>query len=307
MPIGDVDDPLFSVSRWYQAFVKALGRSRTPDEPMFLARDASRAYTYRCLRSDLRHWLERTGGDTALGPHGLRVLGYNLSKLGNGVELTVAHGGWMSEGHSRYERFSQVAVLGIPAGMLGLQSGHGSVGQPRDISRGRTVRGTGLPATLQLVPDGYEASDSEAEAEPHAHEAVRSDDGAPPGYTRERRTSASGTRAGWLAPDGARLPSKPAAWRHYASHTRRAVAPSDSREPEREEAPSGGGSPEQPSPARRTPRVAVPRRRARIDPSPPHEIVVRTAHGGEPSSPSEIIPEHERPPLRQPPRERHRG
>ena len=50
----------------------------------------------------------------------LLVLGYNLSKYGNGEDLTVAHGGWQSSAHSRYDRFTQNAVLSISANMLGL-------------------------------------------------------------------------------------------------------------------------------------------------------------------------------------------
>ena len=67
---------------------------------------------------DLYHWQSALGLDTSFTPHCIRVLGYNLSKNGNGVDLTVAHGGWMSAAHDRYERFSQSQQLSIPANML---------------------------------------------------------------------------------------------------------------------------------------------------------------------------------------------
>ena len=65
---------------------------------MFFARDRERPYTYGCLLADLHAWCEACGGEGH--PHGLRVLGYNLSKAGNGEDITVAHGGWMSSAHA---------------------------------------------------------------------------------------------------------------------------------------------------------------------------------------------------------------
>ena len=35
VPIGDVSDPLFSISRWFMRHTQLLGRVRAPDEPMF--------------------------------------------------------------------------------------------------------------------------------------------------------------------------------------------------------------------------------------------------------------------------------
>ena len=295
VPIGDVEDPVFSISRWYQAFVRALGRSRRPDESMFLSRDQSRPYTYRCLLSDFRSHLRLTGGDESLGPHGLRVLGYNLSKRGNGVDLTVAHGGWMSEGHSRYERFSQLAVLGIPAGMLGLQSAYGSADQPREVTRGRAVRGVSGLAAAVSVDDGYSASEEEAEAE--VLEEVPASSGAPPGYLSVLREYPSRPRNEWQAPDGSCHSSKPAAWRHFSRTAR--VAAGDA--PPSVEASPDGAEASATTPSRRK-RVVVPRRRARVSPVDTSTAAerMRTVHGGEPLSPSEIVPEHERPPLVRP-------
>ena len=40
VPIGDIPgSPLFSIATWYQNFVRLMGRSRDPEEPMFVARD----------------------------------------------------------------------------------------------------------------------------------------------------------------------------------------------------------------------------------------------------------------------------
>ena len=72
--------------------------------------------------ADLRVHLRAVGADDTLGRHGLRVLGYNLSKRFNGEDITVAHGGWMSSAHDRYERFKHAAALSIPANMVGSDS-----------------------------------------------------------------------------------------------------------------------------------------------------------------------------------------
>ena len=61
---------------------------RDREEPMFLSKNPSKVYTYPCLKADLYNWQTKLGLDTSFTPHCLRVLGYNLSKAGNGVELT---------------------------------------------------------------------------------------------------------------------------------------------------------------------------------------------------------------------------
>ena len=227
VPLGDVgEDSIFSVARWYKAFARAVGRQRSPDEPMFLARDMERPYTYGCLLSDFKKRVDAVGGKGT--PHGLRALGYNLSKRGNGVDLTVAHGGWFSEAHSRYERFEQRAVLGIPAGMLGMDSSFGEADSPREITRRRGVRGGKAQGALQAEPMEYDASEEDEDEEPVQVQRTRLDVGMPPGYVRERRERASEGTPGrsyvvWRAPDGRSLRSRPEAWRHYAA--RQAVEP----------------------------------------------------------------------------------
>ena len=91
MPIGDVgEDSIFSVSLWYKAVVRALARERTGDEPMFLALDKQRPYTYSCLRADMKHYLGRAGLDDSHTPPGLRFEGYPLSLDRNGLAFPVS-------------------------------------------------------------------------------------------------------------------------------------------------------------------------------------------------------------------------
>ena len=90
--VGDVDDPLFSIVGWGKKLIalwRAAGLQRLPNQPFFLARDKQRPYTYRCGLSDLDMMLKRVGCTETYGLHSLRVLGYNLSKRGNGQALLL--------------------------------------------------------------------------------------------------------------------------------------------------------------------------------------------------------------------------
>ena len=218
VPIGDLaGEPLFSVACSYKRFVKAVGRQRERDESMFLARDAIRCYTYSCLLTDFKRVCRQVGCEMQLGPHGLRVLGYNLSKSGNGVDLTVAHGGWMSEAHSRYERFTQQQVLGVPAGMLGAAS---QFAGDRPISRARAKRGGSGRLTVgeQVLAEGLLVSSDDEVDESGVSEPAPL---VPPGYERQDYTQPSG-RAAFVvvAPDGTRCRTMAESWRHYASRER---------------------------------------------------------------------------------------
>ena len=231
VPVGDVpDDPLFSVKLVYQRFVKAVGQlrgsaqMRPRTESMFLNRDLSKPYTYSCLMADFKRWCVNVGCDASLGPHGLRVTGYNLSKAGNGEDLTVVHGGWKSAAHSRYERFLLPQILGIPAGMLGYESRHAG---PRDVSRSRARRGVGVGAQVtideELAPEALSDGDDDAGADTAGQEPPD----LPPGYTRVDFRRASG-KADFkvLAPDGTNCRTMANAWRHASSQSSpsRAVA-----------------------------------------------------------------------------------
>ena len=75
-------------------------------------------------QTGMRHvrdlWAKASSEDEALkyGLHGLRVLGYTLAKRGAGETLAVAQGGWRSDTHERYERFTVAQVLALPSAML---------------------------------------------------------------------------------------------------------------------------------------------------------------------------------------------
>lgn len=191
---------------------------RETGKPAFYARDRVRCYTYSCLMTDFRAALSALGLDTQLGPHGIRVLAYNLSLEGNGPDLTVAHGGWKSSGHTRYQRFSQVAVQSIPARMLGLRSQWDDAPAPRAIHQRRTARGL---QRLQLQDSDDEADDEAdaTEGEPsEAEPAAGRDTLLPVGYVERRHLVASGRSVPtYIAPDGSELRSRVQAWRHFES------------------------------------------------------------------------------------------
>ena len=203
--VGDVPDvPHFSVARFYMRHAQLLGRERAANEPMFLSRDQSRPYIYPAYMMDFRNWLHEVDANVKLGPHGLRVRGYNDAKNGVGDELTQVHGGWRSAAHARYARFNQRQVLGIPAAMIGVRSVHDA---QREVSRARTVRGGTLAADV-----AGDSSEDEAEAGAPAERAGRP----PEGYAREDRVTAAGRKyAVYRAPDGRILSSQREAWRHY--------------------------------------------------------------------------------------------
>jgi hypothetical protein len=315
VPLGDVPTvdeacglPIFSVAAAYKRFVKAVGRARSGDEPMFLNKDKSRYYTYSCLLADFHEAFAEflISYSKSLGPHGLRVLGYNLSKAGNGEDLTVAHGGWMSSAHSRYHRWGLPDVLNVPARMLGVDAPFAAA---RPVTRVRARRGSsaGTPVTSRedLSLEGLLSSDDEDEpGVPTVHARAL-----PAGYTRENITRPNG-RPDFVvhAPNGSTCRSIAEAWRHAAAAPA-AVAPSP--------APT-------PSPSRRQRAVprssSVGRPRPSVSfvlPSPPQSQATTPAAAGphsEHSLPlpvsmqgldlSEAVVEKDRPPLRRAPMRR---
>jgi hypothetical protein len=83
------------------------------------------------------------------GLHSLRVTGYTLSKRGSGEELTVAHGGWRSLAHRRYDRFSLDEVLQLPGAMLAVRSEGDAPAQ--DTGSASAVAGAGAQALAAPV------------------------------------------------------------------------------------------------------------------------------------------------------------
>ena len=117
--VGKVPGSIFCPFLWYRRFMSFFSAARCATDPFFLARDQRRPYTYTAAMADLKMFLARVGSDTDFGIHGLRVAGYNASKSAVGLELTVAHGGWESSAHSRYERFPLRTVFSMAASMVG--------------------------------------------------------------------------------------------------------------------------------------------------------------------------------------------
>ena len=209
VPIGDVTSrPHFSVSRFYMRAAQLLGQVQDEDDAMFLSRDRTRPLLYSGFISDLHSALARASLPKNW-PHGIRVLGYNLSKSSLGADITQAHGGWLSSGHSRYERFSQTTVLGIGAGMLG-EVNPFDAAAPRAVSRGGTSRAPDAQAAASdEAPDEAADDDSDSDA------SDTPDDSLPDGYTQEKRVTPSNrTYFVYFAPTGERFESKVACWRH---------------------------------------------------------------------------------------------
>ena len=119
----DASRPLFSVLSWLKRLFALHRGARAADGPFFVhaTQRGQVPLTYGAAMTQVRAlWARASSADEAAkyGLHSLRVLGYNLSKRAVGDQLTVAHGGWSSDAHERYERFALTQVLALPRGML---------------------------------------------------------------------------------------------------------------------------------------------------------------------------------------------
>ena len=244
VPIGDVSTPLhFSISKFYMQHVRLLARVRHDDEPMFLARDQTRPYTYGALSSDFKAHVDRAGGRPDHMPHGLRVLGYNLSLFAVGEDLTVAHGGWSaaSDGHSRYHRWKHGEVCNLSASMLGVSGQFADPTSQRVISRARLPHArSGDPAHED--PDEDDDSQGDDDEVGDVTNTVRAAQGRatrpdaglllPEGFELIQRVTSTGRRYKvYKAPDGHILDSKPKAWdysHHLSTERLRALAGAES-------------------------------------------------------------------------------
>ena len=118
--LGDVTG-VFSILEWTQRLFSLHGGRRDADAPFYVDRDRRRAYLYGNAMSDVRALLMRatTKEDAySYGLHSFRVTGYDLAKVRD-LELAVAHGGWRSTAHRRYDRFTLADVLRIPLAITG--------------------------------------------------------------------------------------------------------------------------------------------------------------------------------------------
>ena len=215
--IGDVPGSELSIFKWHKLYTSFFDGVREPTAPFFLDKDMRRPYTYTTANKDLKTVLARVTDDLDFGFHGARVEGYNLSKQGNGVDLTVAHGLWMSNAHSRYERWRMFQVLGISAGMLGAQSTY-KPQEVREVQRGIVRRGIAAVtphARARVVP-----VDGGSEGSPSPPPAMA----LPPGWQSIVVRSAAGALTQYQPPPGMAgaeiQPSVAAAWRVHNERAR---------------------------------------------------------------------------------------
>ena len=141
---GDVTDSEFSLFSAYGKLMAFYPDGRDKEAPFFVARDRIRPYTYAAARADLHFHLERLEGvdPDAYALHSFRVLGFNRSQRANGSEITAAHGRWQLESAEVYFRWDQLEVLGMSAGMVGVDSSYSDQGQvARTVERGVLPRG----------------------------------------------------------------------------------------------------------------------------------------------------------------------
>ena len=119
--VGDAAPP-FSVIHWLHLFwirMPLSAEPRTPESPFFRDHSGERVLTYSQAVRDVRAlWSRVVSPEEAesYGLHGLRVGAYNLARA-HDPALAVAQGGWASQAHTRYERFSIASVLSLPSRM----------------------------------------------------------------------------------------------------------------------------------------------------------------------------------------------
>jgi hypothetical protein len=124
--LGDTQDQTFSLKVWMARLFALHGGARAPDGAFFVnPRDRSQPLTYAQAMAHVRGLYERVSSKAEAakyGLHSLRVTGYALAKRGVGEELTVAHGGWRSLAHRRYDRFSLTEVLSLPEAIMAVST-----------------------------------------------------------------------------------------------------------------------------------------------------------------------------------------
>ena len=121
--LGDTPNtPLFSIKAWTHKLFALHGGARHSLTPFFVAPgERQHPLTYQTGMRHVRDlWAKASSEEEAMkyGLHSLRVLGYTLAKRGAGETLAVAQGGWRSDTHERYERFTVAQVLALPSAML---------------------------------------------------------------------------------------------------------------------------------------------------------------------------------------------
>ena len=190
-PIGRVANPLLDALSWLLIYVEASSWS-DGDRPLFYVEDGS-PYTLPEFLDDLRQLLVR-GGLTVeesllYAVHGLRVLGYNLTKGAAGEDVAILIGGWGSEAHRTYNRETFLKILSAPQKAvyyaMEQMGAHGSLPpMPLDYVQQTPPTGTErpLPAGPSTAPV---CTDNGTSAEPQIIELAD-------GITRHTRTPPSG-------------------------------------------------------------------------------------------------------------------
>ena len=236
--VGSVDDPLFDICTWYILLCSFYPPPlRREDEPFFLdprrfhdgtrgaapvMRDAQDAWTYSQAQA-ASYALQRRVGVAAgeeFGFHGLRVEGYNLSKKGNGEDLTVAHGLWKSSSHKRYDRFGLQQVIDIPRRMLRMRDDVEASEESADESSAESDSASEQPSEREAAPPRtrllreHLVHPGGAGASSSATEQAGGTALLPAGWWTERRVPASGNAYSvHHGPDGQRASTRPQAWR----------------------------------------------------------------------------------------------
>ena len=150
--IGDVPDSEFSILLWLRRLFSFHGGAREPLSPFFVDRDRSRCLTYANAMRDVRElWARASSVSEAAkyGLHSLRVAGYNGAKHGkHGTTLAVAHGGWSSDAHERYDRFQLSDVLDLPRTIVEQNSSEGLTAGAQELQRAP------LPQSETALPPG---------------------------------------------------------------------------------------------------------------------------------------------------------
>ena len=267
--VGGVDDPDFDLCGWYLRLCSFYPEPlRDGAEPFFLdprlfpdgtrgmpmrARNASAAWTYSQAQAASHAFQRRVGVNAGeeCGFHGLRVEGYNLSKRGNGEDLTVAHGLWKSSAHKRYDRFGMKNVVGIPRRMLSARDDVSDASSEEEDSfssgddPGETVlEREARPPVTRLRRDDLAAPSTvggQSSRAPRPGAALL-----PEGWWTERRTPASGNSyAVHYGPGGQRASTRPEAWRIADAAER-----GDEASPPRSPSPPGSAQADNPPSAR---------------------------------------------------------
>ena len=191
--VGDVPGSIFSIIHWYLA-LQAFHRHR-PDRkaPMFVAADRTRPLIYRVALSQVQAAQRAVGvpDEEVAGLHGLRVEGWDATRLALGEQLAQVQGGWKSSACHRYSRFKLGQVYRIPAAMV----------QPDD---------TDPPDLLPREPDAERAAGPPDVRLTRAH--LRSPD--------EAGASSSGAGASSSAVQDPAVDSLPPGWREELRHAK---------------------------------------------------------------------------------------